>query len=52
VEVNASGASSAEVFASTDLQAEASGASKVYYYGNPQSVSPKANGASKIRAGA
>lgn len=51
VDVNASGASQADVYASADLEAEASGASRVSYYGNPQNISPKASGASKISAG-
>ncbi len=51
VDINASGASKADVYASADLYAEASGASSVYYYGNPQNISPKTNGASKISAG-
>jgi hypothetical protein len=51
VDINASGASNADVYASAELKAEASGASKIHYYGSPQSVSPRANGASKITAG-
>ena len=51
VDVKASGASKADVYASADLKAEASGASAVHYYGSPQNISPKANGASKISAG-
>jgi hypothetical protein len=46
--VNASGASSASVFATDRLKADASGASKISYAGNPASIEKKSSGASKV----
>lgn len=47
--VEASGASRADIFVSNDLTAEVSGASKVYYSGNPKDLTKKTSGASCIR---
>ena len=47
--VEASGASSATVSAATDLKAEVSGASSIYYTGDPKNVVPKSSGASTIK---
>ena len=47
--VDASGASHVTVNASNDVQADASGASKIYYSGTPKNVSKKASGASKAQ---
>jgi hypothetical protein len=46
--VEASGASKADVFVSEDLNADASGASKIYYAGNPKTVREDESGASKV----
>lgn len=48
VEVEASGASSAAVSASGDLKADASGASKIIYSGEPKNLEQNASGASSI----
>lgn len=47
--VEASGASRANVFASNDLKVGASGASKIYYSGNPKDLSKNISGASCVR---
>lgn len=47
---DASGASKITVFASDSIDANASGASKVSYAGNPKTVNKKASGASKVSA--
>lgn len=46
--IEASGASKATVFVSEDLNADASGASKIYYAGNPKTVREDESGASKV----
>jgi hypothetical protein len=46
--VNASGASSAIVSAADNLEVEASGASKIYYTGEPKNIKQNASGASSI----
>ena len=46
--VEASGASQIDVNVSGALKADASGASKVYYFGEPSSVEKKASGASRV----
>lgn len=46
--VEASGASKAVVFASEVIEADASGASRISYSGNPKSVSKDASGASSV----
>lgn len=46
--VDASGASSVSVFATSRINAEASGASKISYAGNPTSVEKHASGAGKV----
>ena len=46
--VEASGASKADIFVSEDLNADASGASKIYYAGNPKTVRKDESGASKV----
>jgi hypothetical protein len=48
-DVEANGASSATVSATNDVEANASGASSVYYTGEPQNVVPKSSGASSVR---
>ncbi len=48
--VDASGASKATVFVSDTLNAEASGASRVSYSGNPRNVNKDASGASSVSA--
>jgi hypothetical protein len=48
VNVKASGASHAEITATQSLTAEASGASKIRYKGNPANINQRANDASKI----
>lgn len=50
VRVKANGASKALVFASESVDADASGASKIIYSGNPATVNKDASGASKIAA--
>ncbi|WP_128543722.1 head GIN domain-containing protein [Larkinella soli] len=47
-DINASGASDAEITASRSLTAEASGASHIRYQGDPKNVNQKSSGASKI----
>lgn len=47
--VKASGASNTTVSATTDLNADASGASKIYYTGEPKNLSPKSSGASSVK---
>jgi hypothetical protein len=49
-EVDASGASTANVFVSESIKAEASGASSISYAGNPKSVDKNASGASSVSA--
>lgn len=49
-DVEASGASKISIFASESINADASGASKVVYSGNPKSVSKDASGASSVSA--
>jgi hypothetical protein len=46
--VEASGASKASVFVTDNLNAEASGASKIYYAGNPKTIREDESGASKV----
>ena len=46
--IDASGASRATVFATREIEAEASGASNITYSGNPKSVNKNASGASSI----
>ena len=46
--IEASGASKANVFVSEDLNADASGASKIYYSGNPKTVREDESGASRV----
>lgn len=48
-DVEASGASNTTVSATNDLKANASGASTIYYTGEPKSVSPKSSGASSVK---
>lgn len=48
-EVTASGASNSTVSASKNLIADASGASSIYYTGDPKNVEPKTSGASSIK---
>ncbi|MEP6924289.1 MAG: head GIN domain-containing protein [Pyrinomonadaceae bacterium] len=48
--VEASGASKVSIFASEAVDADASGASKIVYSGNPKSVSKDASGASSVSA--
>jgi hypothetical protein len=49
-DVEVSGASKANLFVSETLNADASGASKINYSGNPQTVTKDVSGASKISA--
>jgi hypothetical protein len=49
--VIASGASKAKLNASDTLQADASGASTINYFGTPKNLMPKATGASNVSAG-
>lgn len=49
--VDASGASTVEVWASGVLDAEASGASDIIYFGNPESVREDTSGASSVKSG-
>lgn len=49
VSVNASGASHASVFATADLDADASGASRIVYAGSPKNIQKHASGASSVR---
>jgi hypothetical protein len=46
--IDVSGASKASIFVSEKLNAEASGASKIYYSGNPKTVREDESGASKV----
>lgn len=48
-DVEASGASNTTVSATNELKANASGASTIYYTGEPKSVSPKSSGASSVK---
>ncbi|MDQ3179093.1 MAG: DUF2807 domain-containing protein [Acidobacteriota bacterium] len=48
-DVQASGASNTTVSAITELKADSSGASTIYYTGEPKSVSPKTSGASSVK---
>ena len=48
VKIDASGMTVAKVYASSELQAEASGASQIKYKGNPGNTQINANGASKV----
>ncbi|WP_347156448.1 PspC domain-containing protein [Pontibacter chitinilyticus] len=48
VAVDAAGMTVVSVYASSELRAEASGASKVTYAGNPENTKVEANGASKV----
>lgn len=48
-DVEASGASNTTVSAINELKADASGASTIYYTGEPKSVSPKTSGASSVK---
>ena len=47
--VEATGASSATISAANELKAEATGASSIYYTGNPRNVVPKSSGASSVK---
>lgn len=47
--VEATGASSATVSVANDLKANASGASSIYYTGEPKNVVPKSSGASSVK---
>jgi hypothetical protein len=47
--VEASGASSATVSPANELKADASGASSIYYTGEPKNVVPKSSGASSVK---
>lgn len=47
--IEASGASKADVFVSNDLKADLSGASKVYYSGNPKNFENQTSGVSVIK---
>lgn len=46
--IEASGASKASIFVTDNLNADASGASKIYYSGNPKTVREDESGASKV----
>jgi len=48
-DVEASGASSSTVFSSNELKADASGASNIYYVGEPKNLNQKSSGASSIK---
>lgn len=48
-DVKASGASNSTVSVADDLQADASGASTIYYSGEPKNVTPKTSGASSVK---
>ena len=48
VNIDASGASSAEVYASESLYVDASGASNIYFSGNPMDVGSDLSGAASI----
>ena len=47
-DVTASGASKTTVSATNDLKADASGASNIYYVGEPKNIAPKSSGASSV----
>ena len=47
-EIDASGASGITIFVSGQLNADASGASKIVYSGNPTNVEKSASGASAV----
>lgn len=49
VSVNASGASHASVFATAELEADASGASRIVYSGSPKNIQKQTSGASSVR---
>ncbi len=51
VEADLSGASSASVNARRDLDASASGASRITYYGKPENVETNASGAGSVKRG-
>ncbi len=48
-DVKADGASSATISVTNELKADASGASSVYYTGEPKNIEPKTSGASSIK---
>jgi hypothetical protein len=48
VSIESSGASHARVYAGCSITADASGASKIIYFGNPKSISQDVSGASKV----
>lgn len=48
-EINATGASITTVSVTDELKADASGASTIYYIGEPTTVSPKTSGASSVK---
>ena len=48
-DVEASGASNSTVFSSNELKADASGASSIYYIGEPKNINQKSSGASSIK---
>lgn len=48
VDINANGASSASVLATEELHMDASGASKIFYVGEPKRIKQNASGASSI----
>ncbi len=48
-DINASGASNTTVSVTNELKADASGASTIYYTGEPTNVSPKTSGASSVK---
>lgn len=50
VEIDISGASNAKVYASKKLEAEASGASHITFYGDPEKVETDVSGASHIKS--
>lgn len=50
VEIDISGASNAKVYASNKLEAEASGASHITFYGDPEKVETDVSGASNIKS--
>lgn len=48
VSISSSGAGHAEVYATDQLDAEASGAASINYYGNPKVVNPSVSGAASV----
>lgn len=48
-DVDSNGASTVTVFASNDLKADASGASTIYYAGEPENIKQSSSGASSIK---